>query len=48
MLANTPMNRFDDINELNGAVQFLCSQAASFITAVVLSVDGGFSSFCGV
>ena len=48
VIANTPMRRFGDINELNGAVQFLCSPAASFITGVVLAVDGGFSSFSGV
>jgi len=48
VLANTPMNRFGDITELNGAVQFLCSQAASFITGVVLPVDGGFSMYSGV
>lgn len=48
VLAKTPMGRFGDITELNGAVQFLCSNAASFITGVVLPVDGGFSSFSGV
>lgn len=48
VLAKTPMGRFGDIAELNGAVQFLCSDAASFITGVVLPVDGGFSSFSGV
>ena len=48
VLAKTPMGRFGDITELNGAVQFLCSEAASFITGVVLPVDGGFSSFSGV
>ncbi|MEQ8474275.1 MAG: SDR family oxidoreductase [Marinoscillum sp.] len=48
VLARTPMRRFGNINELNGAVQFLCSEAASFITGVILPVDGGFSSFSGV
>lgn len=48
VLAKTPMGRFGDISELNGAVQFLCSPAASFITGVVLPVDGGFSAFSGV
>jgi NAD(P)-dependent dehydrogenase (short-subunit alcohol dehydrogenase family) len=48
VLAKTPMRRFGDISELNGAVQFLCSAAASFVTGVVLPVDGGFSSFSGV
>ena len=48
VLAKTPMGRFGDITELNGAVQFLCSNAACFITGVVLPIDGGFSAFSGV
>ncbi len=48
VLARTPMNRFGDIKELNGIVQFLCSDAASFITGTIIPVDGGFSSFSGV
>lgn len=48
ILGKTPMRRFGEIHELNGAVQFLCSDAASFITGVLLPVDGGFSAFSGV
>lgn len=48
ILAKTPMKRFGDISELNGAVQFLCSDAASFITGIVMPIDGGFSAFSGV
>ena len=48
VLARTPMKRFGDINELNGMVHFLCSDAASFITGTIIPIDGGFSSFSGV
>lgn len=48
VIYKTPMRRFGDIDELNGVVQFLCSDAASFVTGVVLPVDGGFSAFSGV
>jgi NAD(P)-dependent dehydrogenase (short-subunit alcohol dehydrogenase family) len=48
VLAKTPMGRFGDIAELNGAVQFLCSNAAGFITGAILPIDGGFSAFSGV
>lgn len=48
IIKNTPMTRFGDADELNGAIQFLCSEASKFITGVVIPVDGGFSAFSGV
>jgi NAD(P)-dependent dehydrogenase (short-subunit alcohol dehydrogenase family) len=45
---HTPMGRFGRPDELFGAVQWLCSDAASFVTGVVIPVDGGFSAFSGV
>lgn len=48
VIAKTPMRRFGNISELNGVVQFLCSDAASFITGTILPIDGGFISFSGV
>ena len=39
VLAKTPMKRFGDINELNGAVQFLCSDAASLQVHCFLSTE---------
>jgi 3-oxoacyl-[acyl-carrier protein] reductase len=41
MLTNTPLGRFGEPEDIAGAVRFLCSDAASFITGEVLLVDGG-------
>ena len=49
ILAATPMGRFGKTEELEGAVLFLLnSEAASFITGIVIPVDGGFSAYSGV
>ncbi|MBE6773025.1 MAG: SDR family oxidoreductase [Clostridia bacterium] len=49
ILAATPMGRFGEAKELDGALLFLVNNdAAGFITGVVLPVDGGFSSYSGV
>jgi NAD(P)-dependent dehydrogenase (short-subunit alcohol dehydrogenase family) len=48
ILAQTPMGRFGKPEEVNAAVQWLCSDAASFVTGVVIPIDGGFSAFSGV
>ena len=44
----TPMGRFGEAHELVGAILFLVSDAASFVTGIVLPIDGGFSTFSGV
>jgi 3-oxoacyl-[acyl-carrier protein] reductase len=41
MLENTPLGRLGDPEDVAGAVRFLCSDEASFITGAVLLVDGG-------
>jgi 3-oxoacyl-[acyl-carrier protein] reductase len=41
MLASTPLGRFGDPEDVAGAVRFLASDAAAFVTGEVLLVDGG-------
>ncbi|HEY3541553.1 MAG TPA: 3-oxoacyl-[acyl-carrier-protein] reductase [Gaiellaceae bacterium] len=41
MLDNTPLGRLGEPEDVAGAVRFLCSDEASFITGEVLLVDGG-------
>jgi 3-oxoacyl-[acyl-carrier protein] reductase len=41
LLANTPLGRLGTPEDVAGAVRFLCSDDASFITGEVLLVDGG-------
>ncbi len=49
ILNSTPMGRFGEPEELLGALLFLVNEdASSFITGVVLPIDGGFSSYSGV
>lgn len=49
ILAATPMGRFGESEELLGGMLFLLNnEAASFITGVVLPIDGGFSAYSGV
>jgi len=41
LLANTPLGRLGEPGDVAGAVRFLCSDEAAFITGAVLLVDGG-------
>ncbi|MFD0620647.1 SDR family oxidoreductase [Paenibacillus sp. GCM10027629] len=45
IMSHTPMNRFGDPKELQGAVVWLASEAASsFVTGTLIRVDGGFGA----
>jgi NAD(P)-dependent dehydrogenase (short-subunit alcohol dehydrogenase family) len=48
IIQRTPAGRFGDASELAGTVVWLCGPGASFVTGVVVPVDGGFSAFAGV
>lgn len=48
IIAHTPMARFGRPEDLLGAVLWLLSPGANFVTGIVVPVDGGFSAFSGV
>lgn len=48
IIAHTPMGRMGTPDELIGALLWLTSPAAAFVTGIVVPVDGGFSAFSGV
>jgi len=48
IIDHTPIGRFGQPEELIGTVMWLLSDAAKFVTGVVVPVDGGFSAFSGV
>ncbi len=45
VIAHTPLGRYGDPKDLIGAVIWLLSDAAAFVTGVVLPIDGGFSAY---
>jgi NAD(P)-dependent dehydrogenase (short-subunit alcohol dehydrogenase family) len=48
IMDHTPMARFGQPEDLVGAVLWLLSPASTFVTGVVLPIDGGFSAYSGV
>lgn len=48
IIDHTPLGRFGEPDELAGTAVWLCSDAARFVTGVVVPVDGGFSAYSGI
>jgi len=48
IIDHTPMGKFGQPEELIGTVMWLLSDAAKFVTGIVVPIDGGFSAFSGV
>lgn len=49
ILINTPMERFGTDEELIGTLLYLvCYEASSYLTGVVIPIDGGFSAYSGI
>jgi NAD(P)-dependent dehydrogenase (short-subunit alcohol dehydrogenase family) len=48
IIANTPMSKYGEPEDLNGALLYLLSDISSFVTGIVIPVDGGYSAYGGV
>jgi NAD(P)-dependent dehydrogenase (short-subunit alcohol dehydrogenase family) len=48
IIDHTPMQRFGEPDDLVGTLVWLASDAARFVTGIVVPIDGGFSAFSGV
>ncbi|MCB9207084.1 MAG: SDR family oxidoreductase [Ignavibacteriales bacterium] len=48
IIDNTPMGKFGEAEDLLGGTLFLLSDVSSFITGIVLPIDGGFNIYSGV
>ena len=48
IIANTPTHKFGEPEDLIGAMLWLLSDISSFVTGIIVPVDGGYSAFGGV
>ncbi len=48
IIANTPIHKFGEPEDLVGTMLYLLSDISSFVTGIVVPVDGGYSAFGGV
>ena len=45
IISNTPMGKYGEPSDLNGAMLYLLSDISSFVTGICIPVDGGFNAF---
>lgn len=48
IISNTPMGKYGEPEHLNGTVLYLLSDISSFVTGIIIPVDGGYSAYGGV
>ena len=48
IIDQTPMGRYGNPEDLISTTLYLCDEASSFVTGVVIPIDGGFSAYSGV
>lgn len=48
IIAQTPMGRFGQPSDLDSTLLWLCDDKSSFITGVIIPIDGGFNAYSGV
>ena len=48
IISSTPMGKYGEPDDLNGAMLFLLSDISSFVTGICIPVDGGYSAYGGV
>ena len=48
IIANTPTHKFGEPEDLVGTMLYLLSDISSFVTGIIIPVDGGYSAFGGV
>ena len=48
IIDSTPMERYGEVEELNGTVLYLLSDLSKFVTGICIPVDGGYSAYGGV
>ncbi|MEM9847298.1 MAG: SDR family oxidoreductase [Bacteroidota bacterium] len=48
IISQTPMKRFGNPEDLVSTLLWLCDDQSSFVTGIVVPVDGGYSAFSGV